>query len=209
MKMRFVITGTDTGVGKTIFSAALVDALKAHYWKPIQSGIEEETDSEKVMRFGRVPKERVIAECYKLKTPVSPHHAAKLDGINIDPEKLLLPKVTSPLVIEGAGGLLVPLTENVVFADVFSHWQLPVILCARTALGTINHTLLSIEAMERRAIPIYGIVFIGAEEIATERIIGKFAKERILGRLPYLQPLTPNHLRSAFRKQFPLSIFEA
>ena len=208
MTLRFVISGTDTGIGKTVFSAALADALGGCYWKPIQSGLDGETDSETVARLGGIPSERIIPEAWKLKTPVSPHLAANFDQIVIHPKTLSPPETVLPLVIEGSGGLLVPLTECCVFADVFARWQLPVILCARTGLGTINHTLLALEAMRHRSIPVYGIAFIGPEHSDTQRIISRLGSVRILGRLPSLNPLTPVTLRQAFRHHFPISTFQ-
>ena len=202
MRPRFVITGTDTGIGKTIFSAALTDALSGCYWKPVQSGLDEETDSEAVARLGRIPPDRILPETYRLRTPASPHLSARIDGVSIRPEHLSPPKVDDPLVIEGAGGLLVPLTERSVFADVFARWQIPVILCARTGLGTINHTLLSLEALRRRAIPVLGVAFIGDEQADSEAIIAELGEVRRLGRLPRLDPLTPERLRQAFRENF-------
>ncbi|MEI3850884.1 MULTISPECIES: dethiobiotin synthase [unclassified Ensifer] len=204
MMPRFVVTGTDTGIGKTIFCAALTDALCGCYWKPVQSGLDEETDSEAVARLGRIPPERILPETYRLRTPASPHLSARIDGVSIVPEHLLPPKVDRPLVIEGAGGLLVPLTERSVFADVFARWQIPVILCARTGLGTINHTLLSLEALRRRAIPVLGVVFIGDEQADSEAIIAELGEVRRLGRLPRLDPLTPERLRQAFRENFDI-----
>ncbi|MCK3778042.1 dethiobiotin synthase [Ensifer sesbaniae] len=207
MMPRFVVTGTDTGIGKTIFSAALTDALSGSYWKPVQSGLDGETDSEAVARLGRVPPERILPEVYRLMTPASPHLSARIDGVTIVPDSLSPPAVNRPLVIEGAGGLLVPLTERVVFADVFARWQIPVILCARTGLGTINHTLLSLEALRRRAIPLLGVAFIGDEQADSEAIIAELGKVRRLGRLPRLDPLTPDRLRQAFRENFDIDCF--
>jgi len=209
VSLRLVVSGTDTGIGKTVFSAALTDALGACYWKPIQSGLDEETDSETVRRLGRIPAQRILPEAYRLNTPVSPHLSAKIDKVAIDPAALSPPQTTLPLVIEGAGGLLVPLTRRDVFADVFGRWQIPVILCARTELGTINHTLLSVEAMRRRLIPIFGIAFIGAAHPETEQIITEMSAARCLGRLPRLNQLTPDTLRQSFRAHFDMSLFEA
>lgn len=205
--MRYVVTGTDTGIGKTVFSAALAAVIGGYYWKPVQSGLDEETDSQVVRRLGRLPPRRILPEAYRLRTPASPHLAARLDHVAILPEQLTPPATDAPLVIEGAGGLLVPLTETEVFADVFAHWQIPVILCARTGLGTINHTLLSLEALRRRAIPVFGVAFIGDEQAETQRIIAAMGQVRILGRLPRLDPLTPDVLQQAFRGNFPLSLF--
>jgi dethiobiotin synthetase len=166
---RLVITGTDTGIGKTVFSAALTDALGAYYWKPVQSGLNEETDSETVLRLGRILPQRILPEAWRLRTPVSPHLSAEIDTVTLDPHALELPATEGPLIIEGAGGLLVPLTRHATFADVFARWQIPAVLCSRTSLGTINHTLLSLEAMRRRLIPILGVAFIGDAYPDTQR----------------------------------------
>ncbi len=206
--MRFVVTGTDTGIGKTVFSAALTAALGGFYWKPVQSGLGEDTDSQTVSRLGCLPPERILPEAYRLNTPASPHLAARLDNVEIAPETLTPPFTDAPLIIEGAGGLLVPLTENHVFADVFARWRIPVILCARTGLGTINHTLLSLEALRNRSIPIFGVAFIGEEEAETQRIIAAMGQVRVLGRLPPLDPLTPERLQHAFHDHFPLFSFQ-
>ncbi|MDM9620469.1 dethiobiotin synthase [Rhizobium sp. AC44/96] len=207
MTARFVISGTDTGIGKTVFSAALTNALGGYYWKPVQSGLDEETDAETVARLGAVPVERIVPEVYKLATPASPHLSARIDGVSIDPQRLVPPQVDGPLVIEGAGGLMVPLSERLLFADVFAQWRIPVILCARTALGTINHTLLSIEAMRHRAIPIFGIAFIGEENLETETIIIELSGVRSLGRLPLLASLTATAVSKAFHENFDLPTF--
>ncbi|UXN57691.1 dethiobiotin synthase [Phyllobacterium zundukense] len=207
MTLRFVVTGTDTNIGKTVFSAALADALGAAYWKPVQSGLSGETDSETVQRLGRIPCERIIPEAWRLKTPASPHVAAKIAQVRIRPEELLPPQTQSTLIIEGAGGVLVPLTQSEVFADVFARWQIPVILCARTELGTINHTLLSLEALRRRSIPVFGVAFIGNEQTDTLEIIPKLGNVNCLGRLPLIDPLTPCALRQAFRIHFDTSCF--
>jgi dethiobiotin synthetase len=207
VNLRLVITGTDTGIGKTVFSAALTDALGACYWKPIQSGLTEETDSQTVLRLGRIPPQRILPEAWRLKTPVSPHRSAEIDGVTIDSYALEPPATNSPLIIEGAGGLLVPLTRHETFADVFARWQIPLVLCSRTGLGTINHTLLSLEAMRQRRIPVLGIAFIGDAQPDTQQIIADMGKVRVLGRLPRLEPLTPDTLRREFRKSFDLSSF--
>lgn len=208
MNQRIVVTGTDTGIGKTVFSAALTDALGACYWKPIQSGLIEETDSEMVQRLGRIPADRIMPESWRLRTPASPHLSAAIHGVTILPDALSPPETDFPLVIEGAGGLLVPLTRSDTFADVFARWRLPVILCARTALGTINHTLLSLEALRQRLIPVIGIAFIGEAQPDTEEIVAELGSIRRLGRLPKLDPLTPDALRQAFREHFDLSFLQ-
>jgi dethiobiotin synthetase len=140
-------------------------------------------------------------------TPVSPHFAAELDGVTIDHRTLEVPNADRPLVIEGAGGLLVPLTRNVTYLDLMARWRLPVVLCARTALGTINHSLLSIEALRTRNVAILGVSFIGEENIETERIIIDMGKVRRLGRLDYVASLTPAKLRKAFADGFDIGDF--
>lgn len=199
---RFIVTGTDTGIGKTVFAAALADALDASYWKPVQSGLEGKTDSEVVADLSGLQAGQILPEAYLLSTPVSPHLSARLDGVKIDQWKLHPPACSGPLVIEGAGGLLVPLDTTTVFADVFARWGIPVILCARTALGTINHTLLSIEALRRRGIPILGVAFIGHENTDTQETIEHMGAVTVLGRLPVLENLTRDNLRRAFRASF-------
>jgi len=190
-----IVTGTDTGIGKTVLSAGLVAALGARYWKPVQAGLEEETDSEAVARL--VPGALVHPEAYRLITPASPHWAARIDGVVLDPARLTPPPGEGPLVIEGAGGALVPLGETRLYADQFAAWGLPVVIAARTGLGTINHSLLTIEALRSRGVTIAGVGFIGPEEAESERIICAIGQVRRLGRLPHLDPLTPATLAAA------------
>jgi dethiobiotin synthetase len=199
---RFVVTGTDTGIGKTIFSAALAGALGVPYWKPIQAGLEEETDSEVVARLAGAA---IHPEAYRLKTPASPHLAAEIDGVNIDPDMLTPPP--GALIVEGAGGALVPVTRTIVYADLFARWQIPVIICARTSLGTINHSLLTIEALRSRGAPIHGLAFLGDPVPDSEATIAQISGIRHLGRLPVLDPLTPETLAAAFAAHFDLADF--
>ena len=201
---KFVVTGTDTGLGKTVFAAALTAALEGIYWKPIQAGLENETDSEVVARLSQRP---VLQEIYRLALPASPHKAAAAEGITINPARLVLPHPDMPLIVEGAGGLLVPLTEGTLFIDVFARWNVPLILCARTALGTINHTLLSLEAIRTRAIPLLGVAFIGAANDESQRIIAKFSGAKILGRLPQIALLNTDILARAFAEGFDVKDF--
>jgi dethiobiotin synthetase len=207
MKARIIVTGTDTGIGKTVFSAGLAGALGAIYWKPIQSGLLEETDTETVLRLSGLDAKQILPEAYRLKTPASPHLAAAIDNIVIDSDRLALPRVDRPLVVEGAGGLLVPLTRDVTYIDVMAKWGAPVVLCARTSLGTINHSLLSLEALRARGIPVLGIAFIGDENAESERIIVEMSGIRRLGRLPHLLQLTCETLRGAFARHFNVADF--
>jgi len=207
MNSGFIVTGTDTGIGKTVFSAGLAGALGGYYWKPIQAGLEGETDSDLVRRLSGLPPERILPEAYRLKLPASPHIAAARRGIPIERARLLLPTVTKPLVIEGAGGLLVPLSDDLLQIDQFASWGLPVILCARTELGTINHTLLSLEALANRAMRIHGVAFIGNPDEDVESTITRVGRVRRLGRLPIIESLNAARLAEAFRANFDVRNF--
>ncbi len=205
--MRFIVTGTGTGVGKTVFSAALAGALGASYWKPVQSGLEAGPDSETVRRLSGLSQDRILPEAYRLKLPASPHIAAAREGIRIEASRLAIPQRPGPLVIEGAGGLMVPLAPDLLQIDVFASWGLPVVLCAPTSLGTINHTLLSLEAMVHRSIKLLGVAFTGERDEEVENTILTLGKVRGLGRLPPLDPLNTATLAEAFRANFSLSGF--
>ncbi|WP_374944576.1 dethiobiotin synthase [Sphingomonas sp.] len=209
MSRALIVTGTDTGIGKTVFAAALAGALGGAYWKPVQAGLDEATDSELVARLAGLPTDRILAEAYRLRTPCSPHRAAEIDGAAIDPARLVPPACDRPLVIEGAGGVLVPLTRDLVFADLFARWALPVVLVARTSLGTINHSLLSIEALRARGIGIVGIAFVGDPNEDSEATIAAIGGVRRLGRLPLLDPLDRDGLARAFAAHFRLQDFAA
>lgn len=203
MTKRFIVTGTDTGIGKTIFTAALAGATGYSYWKPIQSGLDDETDSEVL---GRLCSVTIHPESYRLKTPASPHLSAELDGITINPDDLTPPE--GPVIIEGAGGVLVPVTRQTLYADLFARWQIPTILVARTTLGTINHSLLSIEALRQRDVPIHGIAFVGKENRDNEETICAISGVRRLGRLPLLPTVTRATLTEAFLDNFKIKDFE-
>jgi dethiobiotin synthetase len=203
MSQRIVVTGTDTGIGKTAFSAGLADLLGANYWKPIQAGLEGETDTQLIERLGSLSADRIVPERYRLRTPASPYHSAEIDGVRIDADSLDVPDTGErPLVIEGAGGVMVPLTHGTLYIDIFERWRLPVVLCARTTLGTINHSLLSIEALRKRQIGILGIAFIGDKNSESESAICEIGRVRWLGRLPLLSPLTAETLQAAFKASF-------
>ena len=178
-----VVTGADTGIVKALFSAGLTAALSASYWKRVQSGMEEETDSQIVARLSGRP---VLPEGYLLQLPASPHLSAEAEGVNIDPDSLDLPQVDGVLVAEGAGGVMVPLNREALYLDLFARWGAPVILCARTQLGTINHTLLSLQALRGAGCDVVGVVFIGEAEAEVEETICQFGKVAHLGRLPMI-----------------------
>jgi dethiobiotin synthetase len=201
--MRLVVTGTDTGIGKTVLAGAIALATGAAYWKPIQAGLDDETDSERVAALGV----RTLPEAYRLSAPCSPHWAAEMDGLEIEDGELALPQGEDRLVIEGAGGALVPIRDDLLFADLFARWGLPVVLAARTALGTINHTLLSIQALRSRGVPILGVAFIGEAIENTEATIARIGQVRRLGRLPILPEVSADALREAFAASFNVSDF--
>jgi len=204
--MTIVVTGTDTDIGKTVFAAGLTAALGARYWKPVQAGLADGSDAASVVTLG-VPADHVLPEAYRLTTPCSPHLAAEIDDVTIDPERLTLPEVDGPLVVEGAGGVMVPVTRDLIFADLFARWGKPVVLVARTGLGTINHSLLSIEALRSRGVPILGIAFIGDAVEDSEATIAALGKVRRLGRLPRLDPLNALTLAEAFAANFDVEAF--
>lgn len=191
-----VITGTDTGVGKTVFAAGLTAALGARYWKPVQAGLEGATDSEIVAELSQRP---TLPEAYRLRRPASPHLAAEDMGIEIEFASLALPQVDGPLVVEGAGGVMVPLTRKVFFLDLIARWNAPVILVARTQLGTINHTALSLMALRGAGCRVLGVAFIGAAEPEVEQTIAEICAVRHLGRLDPLAVLTHESLARAFQ----------
>lgn len=209
-----VVTGTDTGIGKTVFSAGLVQALQASYWKPVQSGLEEETDSEAVARLSAGT---VLAEGYRLQLPASPHLSAEAEGVEIDPAHLALPQLDGPLVVEGAGGVMVPLNRDFLYLDLFARWGAPVILCARTQLGTINHTLLSLRALRDAGCTVIGVAFIGDAEPEVEESIVQFGAVAHLGRLPMITDLgaepvlgaQPVVLAETFAKHINLDLIRA
>ncbi|ATE64466.1 dethiobiotin synthase [Rhizorhabdus dicambivorans] len=202
MTQAIVVTATDTDVGKTVFSAGLVRALDGCYWKPVQAGLADGTDSETVRHLSGLPDDRILPEAYRLHTPASPHHAAAIDNVVIEPALLDPPPCDRRLVIEGAGGLLVPLAGGLLFADIFARWHFETVLVARTALGTINHSLLTIEALRARDIPILGIAFVGDAVEESERTICAIGRVKRLGRLPRLDPLDARSLAAAFAANF-------
>ena len=209
MTERIIVTGTDTGIGKTVFAAGLARLLDGFYFKPVQAGLQGETDTAMVQRLSELPAMRMLPEVWRLETAAAPHLAAERDAVSINPGALTLPAVTRPLIVEGAGGLMVPLTRDVLLIEVFARWGAPVVLCARTTLGTLNHTLLSLEALRRRGIPILGVALIGDAHADNERTLGAMGRIPILGRLPTLDPLTPQSLKAAFSAAFRRESFVA
>jgi dethiobiotin synthetase len=198
--MRLVICGTDTDVGKTVVSALVVQGLGAHYWKPVQSGLEGGGDSGRVRRLLDLPADRVLPEAYRFEAPVSPHWAAEREGLRIDPERLTLPEPAGPLVVETAGGLQVPLRRDLLQIDQVARWGLPVLLVARSGLGTLNHTLLSLEALSRRGIAVLGLVLNGPAHADNPRTLEGFGGVPVLAELPPLPTLDARALQRQWRE---------
>jgi dethiobiotin synthetase len=197
--MQLVIAGTDTDVGKTVVSALVVQGLGACYWKPVQSGLMDGNDSLRVQELLALPAERILPEGYRFQAPVSPHWAAQREGMRIDPAALALPQVEGPLVVECAGGLMVPLIHDaegsLLQIDQLEVWGLPVLLVARSGLGTLNHTLLSLEALRRRAIPVLGLVLNGPLHPNNPLTLETISGVPVLAQLPPLEPLTAQGLQ--------------
>ncbi len=197
------VSGTDTGIGKTVVSAMLTAGLDASYWKPIQSGLEEETDTEFVKWITEVPKEQIIPERYRLTEPLSPHASAEIDGVSISLDDFELPGFsTDHLVIEGAGGLLVPINREDMIIDLIQTLDVPVLLVVRSELGTLNHTFLSLEALRSRDIPILGVVMNGPKNESNRKAIEKYGEIKVLAELDRIKNLNNNILISTFKKIF-------
>mgnify|MGYP001234329214 FL=1 len=197
--LRLVVCGTDTDVGKTVVSALLVQGLNAIYWKPVQSGLEAGGDRERIMRLIDLPSDRWIKEAYAFHAAVSPHWAAELEDTRLDPKRLTLPPIGArPLVVETAGGLHVPLTRTWQQIDQLQEWMLPVVLVARSGLGTLNHTLLSLEALRSRKIPVVGLILNGPAHADNPRTLAEIGNVPVLAELPPLHPLNGETLRNAW-----------
>ncbi len=198
---RIVICGTDTDIGKTVISSLLVQGLNAIYWKPIQSGFKNGGDTNTVCKLLNLPKERYLPELYKFKAAVSPHWAAELEKKVIEPKSIRLPMSNQPLIIEMAGGVMVPLTRDYLQIDLLKEWMLPVILVAKSGLGTLNHSLLTIEALNKRKIPILGIIFNGELHKDNPKTIEQFGEIPIIAQLPRLRNLSAKSLAEQWLNQ--------
>jgi dethiobiotin synthetase len=198
------VTGTDTGIGKTIVSAALVQRYRAvvpiRYWKPIQTGIEQDDDTAEVMRLAACREDELFRSGVRLALPVSPHLAAARSGTTIDLEPMMKTIESEPQthrwIVEGAGGVLVPINGHETMADLMTKLQLPVVVVARTKLGTINHTLLTVEALRRRMLRVAGVVMVGEPNTDNRDAIERYGDIQVLGEMPCFNPLTPIQLSS-------------
>ncbi len=193
------VTGTDTGIGKTVVSAMLTLGLDGTYWKPIQSGLQEETDTEFVRRVTGLGDDRFKPERYRLNEPLSPHASAEIDGVTINMEDFTLPDYpTDHLVVEGAGGLHVPMNEGDMIIDLIGYLDLPALLVSRSELGTLNHTFLSLEALRKRDIPVLGVIMNGPRNESNRKAIEKYGQVEVLGEFPPLEKVS----RAALEKKF-------
>ena len=194
LNIQFIVCGTDTDVGKTLISSFLVRGLNCFYWKPIQSGIEGETDSEYVQRVSQISPKKILKEAYIFNSPVSPHWAAEIDKVKIIKSSLNLPIIDNTLLIETAGGLMVPITRDFLQIDQIKIWNLPVILVCRSSLGTLNHTLLSIEALRKRNITILGLIINGKKHLDNPQTLKLFSGLPIIAEFPLIKDLTIDNL---------------
>ena len=201
---RFVITGTGTDIGKTVFAAGLTGLIGADYWKPVQTGVTGDGPAPQGSDAAFVHAmtgARIHDSLAVLPEPLSPHRAAELAGVTLEPDAWTLPDA-DPLVIEGAGGVLVPITRQLLSADLFARWGLPAVLVAATGLGTISHSVTAVESLRARNVPLHGIAFVGEDNPDNIRTIADLTGARVLGRLPRLDPLTPDTLRAAMAAAF-------
>ncbi|MFK4764657.1 dethiobiotin synthase [Desulfobaculum sp. SPO524] len=202
---RLFVTGTDTDAGKTVISALLTLALDAHYWKPIQSGVNTDSDTRDVRALTGLPQERFLPEAYRLTEPLSPHEAAAIDGVRIDLNAITPPALPqdAPLVVEGAGGLMVPLNDKALMLDLITRLGLPVVVVARSGLGTINHTLLTLAALRAAGAEVAGVIMNGPPHPANADAIAHFGRVPVLAQVPMLGDLSPQGLKNACARYIP------
>ena len=198
------MTGTDTGVGKTLVSALLCAALDGVYWKPIQTGIEEESDRRTVMELAGLAEDRTLPEVYCFDPPVSPHLAAEWAGVAIDLGRIRRPeaKLPGPLIVEGAGGVMVPVNGSEFMLDMMRALAMPVIVVSRSALGTINHTVLTLNALRGAGLTVLGVVVVGTPNQDNEHAIERYGCAPIVGRVPLLEVINREILLEVFNSEF-------
>jgi dethiobiotin synthetase len=202
------VTGTDTSVGKTLLSALLVAALSRNYWKPIQTGASQGADRDDVIRWTGIPPTRIHPEAYVFDPPVSPHLAARWQGATIHLKNIMRPEADARLIIEGAGGAMVPLNESEFMIDLMRHLGAPVVIASRTVLGTINHTLLTVQALEKAGLEVQGVVMIGEENTDNSRAIEHYGKVPVIGSIPWLDQIDRATLCSVFAQHFDNQAFK-
>lgn len=206
---RIFVTGTDTGVGKTVLSALLCAALDAIYWKPIQTGTEEGTDRQTIMQLAEIPESQTGDEAYLFAPPVSPHLAARWAGEKINLGLLREPPIPAgkSLIIEGIGGVLVPINDSEFVTHLIRFLDVPVLLASRSSLGTINHTLLSLKALKAANIEIIGVVLIGERNQDNREAIQQYGQVKVVGEIPKLESINRHALREVFETRFEREVF--
>jgi dethiobiotin synthetase len=206
----YFVTGTDTNVGKTVLSALLVAALDAVYWKPVQTGAIEGTDRESVRRLAEAPEERLPLERFRFHPPVSPHLASREAGVHIKLEDFGWPQAPAnrKWIVEGAGGVMVPINERDLMRDLMQQIGFPIIIASRTALGTINHTLLTLAALCEARLPICGVALIGDEDVENRRAIEHYGNVPVIGHIPILDELNRAALLEVYEKRFDHRAFQ-
>ena len=185
-----VVAGIGTGIGKTFIAAILTEALEADYWKPVQAGSLDFTDTDVVRQYITNQKSFLHPEAYRLSAPMSPHAAAEIDGVEIDLHKLSLPSASNILVIEPAGGLMVPLNSRELNINLIKQWNVPVILVSQNYLGSINHTLLSVEVLKQHGIELAGIIFNGERKPSTEDFILQYTRTDCIAKINLEKEIT-------------------
>jgi dethiobiotin synthetase len=193
----YFITGIGTGIGKTIISAILTEKLQADYWKPIQSGDLDVSDSLHIKQLISNPKTVIHPERYRLGQPLSPHLSAKIDGVHINIADIKLPETNNNLIIEGAGGLMVPLNDQDLILDLIKSLHVKVIVVSQNYLGSINHTLLTLQVLKFNNIQVEGIIFNGAPNPESEAYIQNYTEIKILGRIPKMSIIDQEHIAKA------------
>ncbi len=195
---RLFITGTDTGIGKTMVSAILMAGLNGKYWKPIQSGLEEMTDTELIRKMTGFDDDHFYPETYRLKLPLSPHASAAAENISIDLNAFQFPETDHHLIVEGAGGIMVPLNDHHFMLDLIKKLDIPVLLVTRSELGTINHSLLSLEQLRRHGINVFGVVMNGPKNPGNRDAIERYGNTQVLAEIEPLSNINLQTLRNTF-----------
>jgi dethiobiotin synthase len=207
MSQDIFVTGTDTGIGKTVLSALLAAALDRPYWKPIQTGTAEGTDREAVMKWAGIPPRDTYPEAFSFVPPLSPHLAAEQLGVRINLHEVRRPDDSRSIVIEGAGGILVPINEEALMIDLIRHLHAPAVVVARTTLGTINHTLLSVGAIRSAHLELIGVVMVGTEDSDNRKAIERYGRVRVVGTIPWLKSIDRSTLIQTFEQHFDKNAF--
>lgn len=201
---KIMVAGIGTDVGKTIVSAILTTLLEGDYWKPIQCGAEENSDTTMMKKWLDTTKHTIHSSTYSLKAPLSPHHAARLENISLRLDSITLPHTVRPLIIEGVGGILAPLTSKISSLDLFKSWDCQWVIVSKHYLGSINHTLLTLEVLKKLCLPILGIIFNGEYNSDSESAILEISQVPVLGRLLPEANLNPQIIQRYAKQWQPL-----